>query len=221
VESNFRTPVLFVNPFLIALLSKSVLRFAALAVFFFLIQDYVKEFMGHRSFFFAYTHYFFVGILSYFFYEKSIEKKNNFKELTVITASIFTLVLIYIIVTKSFLGTLGLFIWVYCYYSEVFEGHSSNFLGKVFIKPYDIVVRNKLVMYMGKISYSMYCSHMIFLYVISYILTSEGLLNINDRAVYKYTIVVVPFMFTIFVSQYSYSFIEKPFIKLGKVLIRK
>ncbi|HGN8960890.1 TPA: acyltransferase family protein, partial [Klebsiella pneumoniae] len=76
---------------------------------------------------------------------------------------------------------------------------------------------NKFVLFLGKISYSIYLVHMV---VLVFVLHLRYLLNINGIEAYFF-VISVTFLTTIFLSSITYYFVEQPFIKVGKKLSNK
>ena len=107
----------------------------------------------------------------------------------------------------------GLLIWALVFYVEYYADRQS-----VIGKPIVLIIRSRPVIYLGKISYSMYCSHMIFLYLCAFLFSTEGYFTqINDSS-FTILMLIVPFCLTLLFSSISFKFIEKPFILLGKRL---
>jgi len=165
-------------------------------------------------FFFAYSHYFIVGMLSYTLYENYAENNRSHKLFLSLTILLFTFVFFLFGLKKGLLSTAGLIIWVLVFYCEYMSDRFNNKLSR----PITVVIRSKAAMYLGKISYSMYCSHMIFLYVCAYVFSTETMLTKINGLTFTLLMLIIPFCMTLLFSAVTFRFIEKPFIKLGKRL---
>ncbi len=77
---------------------------------------------------------------------------------------------------------------------------------------FSTMLKNKLINYIGKISYSLYLSHLAVLFLCIHLI--KGLVPIG-------VILLIAIIATFIVSSLMYFFIEKPAIKLGKYLARE
>lgn len=87
-----------------------------------------------------------------------------------------------------------------------------------FSQPIKAVIRSKAAMYLEKITYSMYCSHMIFLYICAFFFSTETMPTKLNGLTFIFLMLTIPFCMTLLFSAVAFRFIEKPFIKLGKRL---
>lgn len=193
-------------PFFIFILRKNVFLLAFLVTLILASSKYFLEVMGHNSFFLANSDMFFVGMFSAIFLNaKKMNKLAN--------KSFYTLSFIFLFSTSLYqwlsdglLVAIPIIIWSVCFYIEISATTSP-------LKTlYKAVLTNRLSIFLGKISYSMYCCHMLFLYGFSFILIKKN----TDLEVYIPVMLIVPILFTITVSYLSYEYIEKYFTKLGK-----
>ncbi len=201
-------------PLILYFITASKFKFVVTVLLLLIIESYARDIMGHKSFFFAYSHYFIVGMLSYTLYENYAENNRSHKLFLSLSILLFTFVFFLLGFNKGLLSTAGLIIWVLVFYCEYV---ADRFNSKISV-PITAVIRSKVAMYLGKISYSMYCSHMIFLYVCAYVFSTEAIITKVDGLFFILSMLIVPFCMTLLFSAMTFRFIEKPFIKLGKRL---
>ncbi len=202
-----------VAPMLFYILSSSKLKFVFAIALLIVCEGYMRSVMGHKSFFFAYSHYFIVGMLSYSLYATYIEDKRDHRAFLLLTSTLFIFTFLMFGYRNGLLSVAGLLIWALVFYVEYYADRQS-----VIGKPIVLIIRSRPVIYLGKISYSMYCSHMIFLYLCAFLFSTEGYFTqINDSS-FTILMLIVPFCLTLLFSSISFKFIEKPFILLGKRL---
>lgn len=145
-------------PLILYFITSLKIKLIVVALLLLIIESYAKDIMGHKSFFFAYSRYFIVGMLSYTLYENYAENGRSHRLFLYLSILLFTFVLFSLGFKKGLLGTAGLIILVLVYYCKYMR---DRFDSKISL-PITAVIRSKVAMYLGKISYSMYCSHMIF-----------------------------------------------------------
>jgi peptidoglycan/LPS O-acetylase OafA/YrhL len=95
---------------------------------------------------------------------------------------------------------------------------SSYFFALVFIisSKKNIIFENKILIFIGKISYSMYLFH----YVMLFVMWKLNLLDLIDSQLLNFVFrFFILLLFTIILSYFTYKYIELPFIKLGKKVI--
>lgn len=71
-----------------------------------------------------------------------------------------------------------------------------------------ISLENKVMNFIGKISYGLYVYHMIIIYLISHILTSQNY-QLNHFIIYPVVLII-----TILTATFSYTFFETPFLRI-------
>lgn len=193
-------------PFFVLILRKN----AFLLVFAILIimtsSQLTMTFMGHSSFFFANSYMFFVGMISAIFIHAKKRNKLNNNTFYILLVIFLLLGFLYQWLSERFLAAIPILIWSTCFFIEV--SAKASLLKEL----YKVILTNRLSLFLGRISYSMYCCHMIFLYVTSYILIT----NHTEVALYTPVMLIVPFIFTILISFLSYQYIEKYFTNFGK-----
>lgn len=151
------------------------------------------NFMRQDSFLPCMIHYFLIGFFSYSFYKKyhTVNDKSLFGFLS-ITAIVLLLISWKYAIMILFFGLL-LFL------------QKNNYLNKLF--------ENRYLLHLGKISYSVYCNHMIVYFILLYFLQK---LNIENHYVFSLITLAGGSIITIVVSNYTYKFIELRFINYAK-----
>ncbi|MBH2024456.1 MAG: acyltransferase [Flavobacteriales bacterium] len=77
----------------------------------------------------------------------------------------------------------------------------------------ELFFNNKHLLNLGKISYSIYCIHMIVYYLVGWVLVK---IKINDVFLFSLLFIALGSVITILLSNFTYTYIENKFIKLGK-----
>jgi peptidoglycan/LPS O-acetylase OafA/YrhL len=78
--------------------------------------------------------------------------------------------------------------------------------------PISILLRNKGLGYLGKISYGLYVYHLIALQISSSII--DVFVSPDQLVVYPIAVVASTLIMTILISALSYQFLEKPFLRM-------
>ncbi|MGE6585574.1 acyltransferase family protein [Raoultella planticola] len=143
---------------------------------------------------------FFVGFLSFFFFRDYSDKFNR-QELITIYAVI---IILCALVLKG--ESLAILIWFTALFSTLTSAvsHEKNIISKA--------LTNKYVLYIGKISYSIYMVHMIAVAVAIYILHKFSIFNLT----WYFYLPLISIVVTTIISVVTYNTIEKPFIRLGR-----
>ncbi len=141
-------------------------------------------------------HYFAIGYFSYFFYKRYLngEKKSLY---------IFLVFVALLEIQLNYLYGLIIIFWLITIHYQLNKNKFSDFL-----------FSNKLALFLGKVSYSAYCIHMIILFATSFVLINIFL--INDQVMYSVLLILISTPVTIFTSSITYKFIEVPFMKYAK-----
>ena len=105
----------------------------------------------------------------------------------------------------------ALIIWIMISYCAI--SHKKNATQQLISK----ILIAKPILHLGKISYSIYINHMIFVFLALY---TANILNTNTAGTLLITIFLSTAS-TIIFSHATYSYIEKPMIKFGKKLSKK
>lgn len=137
--------------------------------------------------------YFAIGYFSYYLY-----KKENKSSLYIF---IITLLLVATKVSIPFFSVC--LIWLIVIYAQINKNRFS-----------ELIFNNKIMQHIGKISYSMYCVHMIILYIVSSSLVQY--LHIDSRWLYGLLCVVLTVLLTTIISTFTYKWIEKPCMDFAK-----
>lgn len=147
---------------------------------------------------------FLIGFLSFFVYKNS--EKIAFSQLQYVI--ILAIILFAFFLRKD---AIPYIIWciVLGFIMIYHKTNQNNFVVRF--------LDNKFVLFLGKISYSIYLVHMV---VLVFVLHLRYLLNINGIDAYFF-VISVTFLTTIFLSSITYYFVEQPFIKVGKKLSNK
>ncbi|MDO5614596.1 MAG: acyltransferase [Cruoricaptor ignavus] len=160
--------------------------------------------MPQNSFLPFLVHYFLVGFFSYSFYKqyRDYGDKKLFYFLILVAIGYFFLYRVNVsIIILLFMMIL------------YFQINQNRIINKIF--------GSKVPLFLGKISYSVYCTHMIVLYIIG---GGINYLKISDLTHGKYLYIVLflasSMIFTIILSHFTYKYIEEYFIKIGKNLNR-
>lgn len=175
--------------------------YTILAIIFVLSLLFISRKMG-KGFYGENIISFSIGYLSFFFY------KHVYPKVKIIhTRYIFSIfALSSILVLKQ--DSVACLIWtISFYYILKFQsGYGDGLVNKL--------LSNPRLIFLGKISYSVYMTHMIILYIVFYFVGRYS-------GIHSYTYLLAPLLvvsLTIIVSIFTYSFIEKPMIKFGKKL---
>lgn len=193
-------------PLFIFILRKHAFFLVFIVVLILASSRFFLDIMGHNSFFLVNSNMFFVGMFSAILLNakkmNKLTNKNFYFALIIFLLSVS----LYQWVSERFLAALPIVIWSICFFIEV------SLIASPLKSLYRVVLTNRISIFLGNISYSMYCSHMFFLYGISFVLIKYNTVS----TFYTPTMLIVPFLFTILASHFSYEYIEKYFIKLGK-----
>lgn len=193
-------------PLFIFIFRKNIFLLIFIAALIFSLSNIFFDIMQHTSFFFVNSTMFFVGMFSAILL--NIKKTSGMasKGLYSVLIVFFFSLSVYLWASERFLAAIPILIWSICFFIEI------SVEATTLKSCYRLVLTNRISIFLGNISYSMYCSHMFFLYGISYILID----NNTDLALYTPTMLILPFVLTIISSYFSYEYVEKYFINFGK-----
>lgn len=174
-------------------LEKNKIRNLLMTMIFIISVPFTYYFMRQESFLPCMIHYFLIGFFSYAFYKKYREANDNtlFVFLLITTIALFLIGWKYSIMVLFF----GLILFL----------QKNNYLNRIF--------ENRHLLHLGKISYSVYCNHMIVYYILLFFLQK---LNIKSDYVFSVITLTIGSVVTIFLSNYTYKFIELRFINYAK-----
>lgn len=162
---------------------------------------------ANQSFLFSQVPFFFLGILSFFIWK-------NYHSIVSLSEKQWTLVMpVGVVLTMLFTHEIPTTLWVLVFLSILSLQENSNLILE------NIVCRllnNRVMLYLGKISYSVYLCHLIVMYGIMYYL-SHLLPEFEQFSYLALLLILVPSLSIIFAHLLYYS-CEKPFIKLGKLM---
>ncbi|QXW41213.1 acyltransferase [Klebsiella grimontii] len=142
---------------------------------------------------------FLIGFLSFFFYKNS--EKITFVMLHYVI--IVTVLLCVLFLRKDSIPYIIWCVVLGCIMIS-HKNNENNFVVKF--------LDNKLVLFLGKISYSIYLVHMIVLVLVLYLSYHFHIIGIEAY----FFVISFTMLMTIFLSSVTYYFVEQPFIKLGK-----
>ncbi|HEN5160598.1 acyltransferase family protein [Klebsiella pneumoniae] len=146
-----------------------------------------------------------IGFVSYFFYKHFHDKLNDL----LISVCGLSLTLIFIFVMK--IDAIPYVIWTVTFFSIIkfYKSQRKNLL--------IYVLDNKIVLLLGRISYSIYMIHMIVLIVF---IRLSVMLQLSLFESYLF-VILGAMLFSFLLSLITYKFIETPFIKLDKKISSK
>ncbi|EML7011503.1 TPA: acyltransferase family protein [Klebsiella pneumoniae] len=189
-----------IAPLLFMLMNKITSKKNCLALFIILIfmigygKITDKGFYGNNLFAFS------IGYLTFYFY-KNIYPSINLAQLKI--ASAIAIFLSIILLGKD---AFPVIIWVASFYAVLKKDMCGelSFLGKV--------LDWRPVLYIGRISYSIYMVHMVIVFCILSLLSGYNELPLYMYAVFPVSCIVV----SIAISSLTYRYIEKPMMSFGK-----
>jgi peptidoglycan/LPS O-acetylase OafA/YrhL len=198
-----------IAPFLLWLLnSKKFLLFFASAVILIFLQPNFQEMFGHRSFILANIALFLVGIVSFKFFESLQSGKDSPLVFTMKFAFILLLTASFQYYHFGILSIVPLIIWFLSLTSEVTTNNN------LILKLTKLVNNARFSLFLGKISYSIYCIHMVWLYVVGWFFTVY--FPVQHHALFAILTIGVSFSATVLSSVLLNRYIEQPFISLGR-----
>ena len=206
-----------VSPFIIGLFSKRYpqARLAFVAVSLMCATLLAMRVMPQGSFLLSKLPLFFAGIVCSLAY---IASSNGELE-----EQYYFLIIFVVAMLMSFDGYNGVsaLIWMISLFSLSVADVSSASGGRpgafgLVMKWVALALTAKWVLWMGKISYSFYCFHMISIYCMAYFLVD--IVGIHGRWEYAGILIVSSFVLTVICSALIYRFIEEPAIRLGRKL---
>lgn len=106
------------------------------------------------------------------------------------------------------LSIVPMLIWFMSLTSEVVTNNN------LFLKLTKSINNAKFSLFLGKISYSIYCIHMVWLYLIGWLFTVY--IPVTHHALFALLVITVSFTTTILSSIFLNKYIEQPFISLGR-----
>jgi peptidoglycan/LPS O-acetylase OafA/YrhL len=194
----------FVAPFLFHAIQKKkpVLTFFLLGISCFLYYLFKSTPQG---FLFSQVPFFFLGILSFYMWK-------NYRSLVSLSEKQWALVMpVAVVLTLLFTHEIPTTLWVLVFLSVVsLEENGKLVVEKIICR----LLNNKVMLYLGKISYSVYLCHIFVMYGVMYCL--EHFFPELEQLSYLALLLVLVLSLTIVVAHLLYSWVEKPFIKLGK-----
>lgn len=200
----------FVAPLVLLIARKSIFLCAALFCILLFLEPIIRMYFGHKSFLLGNMSLFLLGISGCLIFLKKQNATMSEGRYLLLICLFSTLSMLYKYIMFDLFHTIPILIW-----TAVLVVETSD-IKSLFFKVIDVSVNNKASHWVGKISYSAYCLHMVFLYAIGYFLIN--ILNTKDYHYYVVIILTVPLILTLYFSSLTYKFIEKPAIDFGKKL---
>lgn len=181
---------------------RSSYAFISMLIIFFLIDEYFL--MGY-PFLPESIQFFIIGIATFFYVSG-----NNGSEMENYARLFVLLLFVYIQCRHDLFQLIPCAFWLLAIKVIFYSKQKGIF------KYFKLILNTWVARFLGKISYSIYLIHMPIIFLCSYICVSFGLNT--DRIIY--TIVYIPLLLTLtlLLSYLTYSYIELPFINLGKKL---
>lgn len=155
--------------------------------------------------------FFFIGCLSYFIYKalSRINLKITFFPINFVLAS-------FLLINSNFnMLFLPYIVWI-IFFSLLID--FSNNTKPLYISYISYLFQNRLVVYLGKISYSIYLSHSLVI-IIQYLII--GLFPALSQKYHLIVLTIGCCFFTIFISHFTYKYIELYYMKKGNLLTSK
>lgn len=183
------------------------LRVGVLVVVATMLAAYLLSRMSQESFVLNYLQFFFAGILSY-------RCMNEFGKstLSISQASSYLFLICVCVAASDFRRySFAVIIWLVVLLSEL---SSNSFLAVV-----NRILSSAPCQYLGRISYSLYCLHMVFLYGVSYLLIF--VFSVPVGPIYAVTLLLSALSLCLVFCHYSYRFVEVPMMDLGKSFVKK
>jgi peptidoglycan/LPS O-acetylase OafA/YrhL len=167
-----------------------------------LLHEWSSFFILQNYFYFA------LGIVLYFFVKE--KKQYSQKLLRLGWLVLFCLTGIMLIIDRNFYTTIlfSLFLALFIFLMQYGDNISNIF-------------NNKFTRFLGKISYSIYLLHFLILNIIAKLIINPNLKFFNQNPVFKILAILSSFIIVLVVSTIFYNIIEKPGIKIGKILISR
>ncbi|MDF1690581.1 MAG: acyltransferase [Cycloclasticus sp.] len=196
-----------VAPFLVALMFKySNLRLLVLCGVFAISEPAFRIIFGHWNFIFASSFLFLFGIFSYKLYRGFREGSVSEKEYVSIFLFVCGVVIVDKAVLRGWLYAIPVLIWMATLFSETLTAGRFKIVKKI--------NNSRVALFLGRVSYSIYCIHMVVMYVWGYFLVV--VIGVESHYVYAFSVLILSFATTLIASKYLYNFVEAPFIKLAK-----
>ena len=197
----------FVAPFLFYAIQKKkpVLTFFLLGIscfFYYLFKSTPQGFL------FSQVPFFFLGILSFYMWK-------NYRCIVSFSEQQWGLVMpVAVALTLLFTHEIPTTLWVLVFVSVIsLQENSELVLEKIICR----LLNNKVMLYLGKISYSVYLCHIFVMYGVMYCL--GHFFPELEQLSYLALLLILVFSLTILVAHLLYDWVEKPFIKLGKRML--
>ncbi|REG98262.1 acyltransferase family protein [Flavobacterium aquicola] len=156
--------------------------------------------------------FFFIGGVSYYFYKSfcSVFFKIIFFPISLVLAS-------FLLLNSDFNFKLIPYLTWLVFFSLLLD--FSNPERQNYISVIAGVFSNKIIVYLGKISYSIYLSHLLVIIIIQYIILN--FFPVISQKLHLIILSVFSIFFTVFFSYFTHKYIELFYIRKGKLFIDK
>lgn len=168
-------------------------QIASLAMCGLIVVSYVV--MSQASFLSNMLIYFLIGFFSYPLYKKHIE--NNSYSLHICIGVLTILIMLY-----NYQYAIIIILW----------GATLILQSKRYYIS-DLIFSNKVIQWIGKISYSIYCTHMLVIYFVLYFLID---LSLVSTPFFSEITIILSLLLTLIVSQLTYKYCKKPAANFAK-----
>jgi len=155
-----------------------------------------KMYMPQKSFLPNMLYCFAIGYFTCVFYRQYIKKENLF-------LFPFLLLILLLEINDTLLSAVPVAIWLIVIYFQSTGQKIGNF-----------IFGNKLILSIGKVSYSFYCIHFFVLIFVSHFLIR--IIHVENLIVYGISLNVIGLLITTLLSQLTYAFIELPFMNYAR-----
>lgn len=175
---------------------KKLLINGSLLLAFILLTIFTYNHMKQISFLPNMILYFLIGYFSYPLYKSFAANKNYYLFIYLAIVSILAYFIISSKISMIFVA------WMLVLYFQKNKNKISWFF-----------LGSKFSQFLGKISYSVYCLHMIVLYLVAGMLQY---FNVENEIYYSILVIAISTILVLILSNYTYKYIELYFIKMGR-----
>ena len=170
-----------------------------------IILSLAAKFFRQQSFLPSLLHMFFIG---YFCCRIMLERQ---KKILSSRKAMGMLVMQILIVSIFGLGTVSVLIWAVVFVGLLLRGAASN--------PILVILESRAAQWLGRVSYSFYCVHMVVMYAMGYFLVI--VVDLQSRPIYMVALILGSLLITLVMSHLINVWLEQPAQNYGKLLARK
>ncbi len=191
-----------IAPFVFALINKKAQNFIV-RMFVLLGLVGLNFIFKQPSFILTQLSMFFVGYYSFQFFKEYRTGEINF------SYYLFRMIVQGAIIMILGMEFISYLIWMIVIVAAI---QKNSFIGKLQKQ----VLENKFSLWLGRVSYSFYCVHMVCIYGVSYLLIIT--FGVRQHLPYMVLLISISLILTLILSQLLNKFVENPMIKAGKNL---